>query len=193
MTNMPFEEAVDNGIKGFGKGFVFGIIGLPLKPISSTLDGTQLFLQGFNNHIDGNRNKMVVKQARIPRMFYSHQRYIKDYNPLDSQLFKNLTQNEIFQNLIIYQSYLTKDSSNLHIILILSDDTLIYFLKNDIINYKIVEYKLIKFAFLSENNKIVIRLNNQNSLNFYTNNYKKNVELVNYLNQMIILNSLNIY
>ena len=89
MVSNPFEGAKKGGVEGFFKGTFKGLSGLILKPATGIIDMATKTAEGIKNTANYfDDNKKIIKKARLPRVFYGREKYLKHYNNKDAEVMQ---------------------------------------------------------------------------------------------------------
>lgn len=70
----PYEGAMKNDVKGFGKGLFQGLAGLIIKPVSGILELVSKTTEGIKNTMTS--DECYVKMERKPRAFYGKFKFV---------------------------------------------------------------------------------------------------------------------
>lgn len=99
----PIEGAAEDGVKGAVSGLGQGVLGLFCKPLVGVMDLGSDLVSGIGNTLPSmNRSKLIhsqLAQRRLPRMFYSKMKVMKEYKYSDALIHSNLRQLAMQNNL----------------------------------------------------------------------------------------------
>ena len=86
LVKMPVKGAKEKGFKGFLTGTMKGVTGLVAKPVSGTLDIISKTSEGIKNNtkIFEKQKGKGMERIRLPRVFYTRERFFKEFNELHS-------------------------------------------------------------------------------------------------------------
>lgn len=83
LVKMPVSGAKKKGFMGFLSGTAKGVTGLVAKPISGTLDFISKTSEGIKNNTKVfEKNGRGVERIRLPRVFYTKERFFKEFDVL---------------------------------------------------------------------------------------------------------------
>lgn len=90
MFAQPLKGAKEDGVKGFFKGTVKGLVGLVTKPLAGVLDLASQTTAGVKATAAVFDDKANEKRERLPRVFYGKEKFFRTYVQHDSQILKDL-------------------------------------------------------------------------------------------------------
>lgn len=81
-------------MKGFLRGSYQAFSGIVVKPITGILDAASKTAEGIRYSSNLNNEVELTQRIRLPRVFYGRERFLKNYLPLDAEVFALLQQND---------------------------------------------------------------------------------------------------
>ena len=87
----PIEGVSQKGVKGFFGGAIKGIAGLVVKPISGVFEFISHSTDGIKQIFDV--EKIKITKVRKPRVFYTKDKYFKEYDNYHSEMYSILKYN----------------------------------------------------------------------------------------------------